>query len=357
VIPILQVAAREDLYGASRAALAIARHLAEHDFVAELVSPEEGPLQEAWRTIERPTFIAPVGGGRSVWSRLTRRIALEPAIEWARAQRIKAAAALTLSAAPAAEAIARALDVPLIVHLRNIYASRGRASPFEKYGAPRASLVIAASQFILDEYGSARPATQKAEVITDGIDPPLFLSRAEARKKLGLDPNGRYLATAGAISPQKGTLFAAEVAARLGDVELIVLGDGRGDYADRVRASARARAMGFRDDAPELLAAFDLFLHPSAAEALGLAPVEAMAAGVPVIATHVGGLPESVADGGVLLSPGDHAAWAAACRRILDDTEYTKALVARGRAQSEKMSAAIAARRTAQAYRALIGSP
>jgi glycosyltransferase involved in cell wall biosynthesis len=77
---------------------------------------------------------------------------------------------------------------------------------------------------------------------------------------------------------------------------------------------------GFRDDVAGLLAAADLVVHPSHADALPTALIHALAAGVPAVATRVGGIPEIVGDGaGVLVPPAEPAALAAAVRALTGD--------------------------------------
>jgi glycosyltransferase involved in cell wall biosynthesis len=93
------------------------------------------------------------------------------------------------------------------------------------------------------------------------------------------------------------------------------------------------RFLGERDDVPELLRAVDLLLVPSWEEPFGRAIVEAMAAGVPAIATDVGGPPEILAGGGgVVLPPRSPAAWSAAIGELLSDGERLAALGERARA-------------------------
>lgn len=353
--PILSVAARDDLYGASRAALAIARHLPEFGFVSSLASPEAGPLVAAW-TVLAPTQVAPVGSARSLWSRATRGLQLRSTITWAKSQDVRMIAAITLSAAPAARVIADGLGVPWVLHLRNIYSARGREAPYAKYGADHADLVLAASQHILDEYQAAGPRTsQRARVVLDGLELTPARPRNEAREELGLRGRTPTLGTCGAVSPQKNTLYAASLLAELPGTQLVVLGDGAAPYSEEVRSIPGVLYQGFRNDAPSLLSGLEVLLHPSKAEALGLAPLEAMAAGVPVIASNVGGLPEALGDGAVLLPPNDREAWIAAVRRILEDEAFRSQLIARGLAQAQRMSARAAAERTAAAYRELLG--
>jgi N-acetyl-alpha-D-glucosaminyl L-malate synthase BshA len=108
--------------------------------------------------------------------------------------------------------------------------------------------------------------------------------------------------------------------------QLYMIGDG----PDRPRAEAAARALGIENrvhclkaisDVQEWYGAADLLLHPSEMESFGLAPLEAMACGVPVLAYRVGGLPEVVEDGrsGHLLEVGDVAGLAARGIELLGD--------------------------------------
>jgi glycosyltransferase involved in cell wall biosynthesis len=93
------------------------------------------------------------------------------------------------------------------------------------------------------------------------------------------------------------------------------------------------RFLGARDDVPELLASFDVFAFPSLFEGLCLAVIEAQAAGVPVVATPVGGIRETVVDRetGLLVPTGDPPALAAAIRRLLEDRPAAEAMAAEAR--------------------------
>ena len=90
---------------------------------------------------------------------------------------------------------------------------------------------------------------------------------------------------------------------------------------------------GAREDVPELLASFDVFAFPSLFEGLCVAVIEAQAAGVPVVATPVGGIRETVVDGetGVLVPPRDAEALAAAILRLLEHPDEGRRLAAEAR--------------------------
>jgi glycosyltransferase involved in cell wall biosynthesis len=125
-----------------------------------------------------------------------------------------------------------------------------------------------------------------------------------------------------------------------------------GDGPERPRALEAAQAMGVEDrvvflgkhDAvQDLLPCADLFLLPSESESFGLAALEAMASGAPVVATNTGGLPEVVPHGeaGYLLDPGDVDGMTARAIEILSDPVRWKAFSEAGRAVAvERFSAA-----------------
>ena len=121
--------------------------------------------------------------------------------------------------------------------------------------------------------------------------------------------------------------------------ELQIVGDGpdRADVERRVRelgVQEGVRLLGDRDDVPELLSRSGCFVLASDYEGCPLAVIEAMAAGVPVVATGVGGVPELVEDGrtGFVVAPGDPQALAAAVERVLLDPEGARKMGEAGRA-------------------------
>jgi glycosyltransferase involved in cell wall biosynthesis len=97
--------------------------------------------------------------------------------------------------------------------------------------------------------------------------------------------------------------------------------------------------LGERDDVPELLAVSDVFVLSSRSEGLPMSVIEAMAAGLPVVASAVGGVPELVVDGetGVLVPPGDARALASALRRLLADPELRRRMGDAGRRRAEQL--------------------
>jgi glycosyltransferase involved in cell wall biosynthesis len=138
--------------------------------------------------------------------------------------------------------------------------------------------------------------------------------------------DGRVIGNVARLVEQKDqrTLVAAApaVLARFPDSRFVVAGDGplRAELEERA-AGMPFEFTGERRDVPQLLAGMDVFAFPSLFEGLCLAVIEAQAAGVPVVATPVGGIRETVVDGetGLLVPSGDPAALASAICRLLDD--------------------------------------
>ena len=119
---------------------------------------------------------------------------------------------------------------------------------------------------------------------------------------------------------------------------------GRGPTRERVAALAEAagvhgqiRFAGFRDDLHRWLGSFDFCVHPALKEGLGVAALEAGAAGIPVVGARAGGIPEVVVDGetGLLCPAGDAGALAAAIERLLGDPEAAREMGKRARARVE----------------------
>ena len=142
----------------------------------------------------------------------------------------------------------------------------------------------------------------------------------------------------GRLKEPKDFSTLAQALARLDGVphRALVAGDGPDRPAleeEIARLGVALELPGERDDVPELLAAVDVFVLSSRSEGMPISILEAMAAGLPVVASAVGGVPELVVDGetGVLVPPGDPDALAEALRRLLQDPELRRRLGAGGR--------------------------
>jgi glycosyltransferase involved in cell wall biosynthesis len=192
-----------------------------------------------------------------------------------------------------------------------------------------------------------------SQVIELGIDLDRFSSGTPA-----LAENGPLVGNVARLSEQKGHRYLLEAAARIPEAQFAIVGDGelRADLERQARelgVDERVRFTGTREDVPALLASFDVFAFPSLFEGLCLAVIEAQVAGVPVVATPVGGIRETVVDGqtGLLVPPRDPDALAAAIRRLLEDRDAAGRMAAEARVRArERFSLQRMVERTLELY-------
>jgi glycosyltransferase involved in cell wall biosynthesis len=190
---------------------------------------------------------------------------------------------------------------------------------------------------------------ERVAVIRNGIDPgtaPAPADRDRARRLLGLAPDAFTIGTVARFDPVKDltTLLDAFIALRAAvpRAQLVLIGDG----PDRQRLERHAcdagvaQAVhfgGYRGDARRLLPGLDVYVNSSITEGISLTILEAMAAGLPVVATAVGGTPEVVSNGTGLLVPARSAgALAAALGTLARHPEGRQALGAAGRARLQR---------------------
>ena len=167
-----------------------------------------------------------------------------------------------------------------------------------------------------------------------------------------LEGDGPVIGTAARIEPAKRIHLLLDAVVDRHDVRVAVVGDGPGrGHLERVASALamtdRLHITGWTDDARSWIAGRDGVVLPSAREAMPLSVIEAMLAGVPVVATRVGAVPDAIRDGetGLLVEPSDDLALRDAVRRVLDDPALAKRLGEAGRAFAEEhLTAAAMAR-------------
>ena len=167
------------------------------------------------------------------------------------------------------------------------------------------------------------------------------------RRELGCPPEVRLVGSVGRLAPIKRCQDLILAVAHLGDPRVVCLLVGDGPEAAGLAAVAReagiterVRFLGWREDVPRVMAALSVFVQPSANEGMGRSIVEAMAAGVPVVATRVGGIPSVVADGecGLLVEPADVTGLAGAIGKLLADPDLAARMGAAGRRRATAYS-------------------
>ncbi len=225
-------------------------------------------------------------------------------------------------------ALAGRLAGSTVVHTKHgVNPARGRQLWLRRLGGRLAHAYVAVSG------ATARVAADNAEcpparlhTIANGVALEGFGANADARREvraeLGIPETAFVFGTVGRMSPEKDhALFIRAARPLLSEgTHAVIVGDG--SEASRVRDEARGSPFihlpGSRSDVARLLASFDAFVLSSRSEGLPLALVEAMATGLPIVATDVGGVREVLDDAGVVVPARDEQALADAMRSLRD---------------------------------------
>ncbi len=197
---------------------------------------------------------------------------------------------------------------------------------------------------------------EQVTTIYTAIDLERFSPQEKNRKLLrefNLSPEKPVIGTVARLSDRKGMPFLLDAVKLIADkgkkFSCIIVGGGGSKSQEKIDLLKRKAELlgitpylvftGLRTDIPDLLSIFDIFVLPSLDEALGRSLVEAMAAGKPVVASNVGGIPEAVEDGktGILVPTRDAPAIANAISFFLDDLSRAKEMGRAGRRRAEEM--------------------
>lgn len=247
--------------------------------------------------------------------------------------------------------VGRLAGVPLVISTEHTMGQEGSVRRvLNRWTSPLAGRVVAVSQSVGDfAVERIRIDPGRVVVIPNGIDLRRYQTGPdprEARAKLGLPVEGPVVGSVGTLRPVKGFDILLQAFARLAPhwpgAHLLIVGDG--PEMKKLRALAdilglcdRVHFTGARTDVEQLLPALDVFVCPSHWEGLPLAVVEAMAAGLPVVATRVSSLTEVVAEGvtGLIVPPADPAALAHSLETLLEDPELRRRMGAAGRQRAQ----------------------
>ncbi|MEH1015178.1 glycosyltransferase family 4 protein [Micromonospora sp. CPCC 206060] len=329
-----------------------------HDVTAVL--PGEGPLTERIRAAGIPTEIVRLAGWRPHQlprvaaaefhlMRLIRR--LRPDV--VHAHLLKASVACRLASLVGGHAL-QVDQLPGAAHLRNPFMRR-----LDLATLSRADVVIASCHAFAERYrglGARSVATSHYGFDVHRFDPAT--SPEQFRSEFGIEPGTPVVGMVAYMYPSrirdfrkvgiKGheTLIDAvpRLLARVPDARIFIVGDelsGDGSYrralherAARVGAG-RIHFTGRRYDIPELMAGFDVLVSPSLDESASGASVQALLMGKPVVASNVGGLPDTVQhdETGLLVPPADPVALADAVADLLHDPERRRAMGQLGRSR------------------------
>ena len=240
-------------------------------------------------------------------------------------------------------------------------------------GFQRNQRMIAVSDAVRDFLIRKGAPAARIERIYNGVDALPEArggEREAARARLDIAPDRLAVGMVGRMVPHKGHDLLVRALSLLGAVgepmDLVLIGDATGTWPDELRQlihrlglDARVRLPGYQGRVANLLRGLDVFVQPSRSEALSLSLLEAMAAGLPVIAARTGGMPEVIEDGvnGLLFASEDAHALAWQLKKLLDPALRERLGQRARRTQRERFSARIMTDATVSLYRRLLEQP
>lgn len=230
---------------------------------------------------------------------------------------------------------ARLAHVPAVVLSRRIDnpVRRGLISKF-KYG-PLCDRIIAVSNGVVNALTAGGVDPQKITCVHSVIEAKRYQkkgSEQKVRAELGLEEDTNVISIISQLIERKGHRFLFQAAPKILEqfpkTAFLVLGEGKAEFSLRRLAASlgiedKVIFTGFRNDVGEILSITTVLVHPATMEGFANCVLQAMAAGVPVVVTAVGGMPEAVTDGvnGILIPSRDPNAIADAVIKLLRDPE------------------------------------
>jgi glycosyltransferase involved in cell wall biosynthesis len=334
--------------GAERLALQLASRLDPSEFDSTLCVSRWSPAEAADPSSklalaeleERGTRFLPLGRTRKVdvwvWGTLAAHL---------RRERVDVLHAHKFGSNVWGTLIGRAARVPVVIAHEHTWSFEGR--PERKF-LDRELIARGTDAFIAVSQEDRRKMIEIERIdpddvrfVPNGIPKPPPPSGHDVRAELGIAPGDPIVTTVGFLRPQKAFHVLVEAIALLRErhpgVRALIAGEGPErerleQLVAQLGVGENVRLLGRRLDVPDLLAVSDVCVCCSDFEGSPLSVMEYMAAGRPVVATAVGGLPDLIDDGvhGRLVAPGDPRALAGAIGALLDDPQTAHAMGARG---------------------------
>ncbi|MGD0173096.1 MAG: glycosyltransferase family 4 protein [Anaerolineales bacterium] len=341
---IALVIARLNVGGPATHVIELAAGLPRDEFEVRLITGREGPGETGMHYLAEQMGVKP-----EILLQLSPRIGPADVLVFLRLRAIfrnwkpDVVHTHTAKAGAVGRTAARCAGVPVVVHTFHGHVLRGYFSPPVEFFFRSLERMLAR---ITDKIVTLSPAL-KADLVDMGIAPagkidvvPLGMNldplldcssrRGELRSELGIGPDQPLIGIVGRLVAIKNHRLFLEAARSMVDsgnpAHFAIVGDGElrnslQELASEMGIASRVHFLGWKKDMLPVYAAFDLLALTSDNEGTPVAVIEAMAAGVPVVATAVGGVPDVIRDGetGWLVPPGDASAlrraWLAALRR------------------------------------------
>jgi glycosyltransferase involved in cell wall biosynthesis len=326
--------------GSSTSLLDVVTHLDPVRYRPLVMCPTEGELPDRLRDAGIPVLVR--GIHRPTREELHRFLVEVPRHWWwLRSEGIALVHGNTSASRRSIVQAAVSARIPYVQHVRNVV-----TDPQSNYGYHVAARIVCNSDASGAVFRDQPSFRGKTTTLYNAVDLSRYDDERDTRREeLALTPSRPVIGFVGQIVPRKGvtTLISAmpDVVARIPDAVLVIVGCAPPDETSYEAECRRlvvslglqdhVRFVGYRRDVPAFMRTFDVFALPTRSEPFGKVVIEAMAAGSPVVATHVGGIPEIItsSDLGTLIAPDDPAALSHALLAFLTDPGRRAAVRAR----------------------------
>ena len=258
--------------------------------------------------------------------------------------------------------------IPCVLSRRVDFPVQNNALSLKKYNHPCIKKILSVSQKVQEVLAPAIQDRNKLQVVHSGIDLTRFSSvdTGILRTEFRLPKNIQLIANVAAIAPHKDYFTFVDTAAILlqerSDLKFLIIGADGGE-AEKIKEYIQEKQLtqhfiftGFRKDIPAILPEIAVFLFTSKEEGLGTSLLDALAAGVPVVATNAGGIPEIIQHkkNGLLAPIGTASQLAKQVQTILAQPNLAASLVKQGKISVQQFSKKETARKTLAVYEEIV---
>ena len=338
---VLYIDSGEGIFGGGQISLLeLLAHIDTTKFLPLVIVNEEGKLKKEIKKLGVECRIIPMPSLREL-NLFPFFVGFWRIFNYARKKKIKLIHSNTSRAALYSGPAAKILGIPLIWHVRIPHSD----NLLDRFLVLFSFRIIAVSRIVKRRFVWLKKDT--VETIYNGVDTRKFspgMAQDDLRKKFHIDSEDMVIGTVGRLSPEKGLEYLISAIREVVNVyprtKVLIVGDGDEKYRlslqEKVKdleLSSHIFFVGFYENVPHILRCMDIFSLPSLTEGFNRSLLEAMACGLPVVATSVGGNVEIVQDGanGLLIPPSNPGALASAIAELLKDKEKARKMGLEGK--------------------------
>ena len=344
-VPVLFIHGITQIGGAERELLLILEHLRRQGYASVVVCPDKGPLGEELERLGVEIRYVPLPPWRKVFAYPRRARAIRRLRDVITEVRPALIHVNDIWWVPQALRARSGLGTPIIAHVRQEI----EPPKVRRYELDQADAVLPMSRHIHQSLETGGVPGKRLWTLYSALDMKRVSPQGDGQgrgRRFDVPDNVPLIGTVANLFPRKGYEVMVKalpmVLASFPTVQYLMIGQGNSGYERTLRSLVRdlglektVHFVGFQKEVYACLAAMDIYVHPALMEGFGIAVLEAMAMGKPVVASRVGGIPEVVQDGvtGILVPPGDPDPLALALVGLLKDPHKRESM---GRAGKER---------------------